>query len=183
MSDINSPEKLLKQARTLYEKGDFLEAAKAFQAAQRGFFELADEINAAEMANNASVAYLKANKAEAAYLAAKGTPEIFANRGDLRRQGMAFGNLASAADALGNEQEALELYQQAADILSRAREDQLRASVMQSLSMLQLKSGRQLQALATMQSGLSGVKHPSPKQSFLKKLLQIPINMATRGKP
>jgi len=182
MNEITDPGKLSKEAKSRYQKGDYLEAASHYQAAQRKFLELNDRLNAAEMANNASVAYLQADKAEEAYSAAKGTPEVFAELGDLTRQGMAVGNLASAAESLGKEHEASDLFQQAADILSQAGEDQLRASVMQSLSMLQLKTGRQLQALTTMQSGLNGVKRLSPKQSFIKKLLRIPIDMATRGK-
>jgi tetratricopeptide (TPR) repeat protein len=182
MDENESPEKLARQGKSLYQKGDYLGAARIYQAAQHALQKHGEEINAAEMANNASVAFLQAGKAEEAYSTAKGTPEIFAGCGDQRRQGMATGNLASAAEALGNSNEAAELYQQAADILSQAGEDQLRAAAMQSLSMLQLKTGRQLQALTTMQSGLNAVKRPSPKQSFIKKLLQIPIDMATRGK-
>ena len=53
---------------------------------------------------------------------------------------------------------------------------------MNSLSMLQFRLGKQLQALATMHSGLDGVKKPSPKQRFLKKLLNIPIEMITKKK-
>jgi tetratricopeptide (TPR) repeat protein len=183
MHDIVSPDKLSNQASSLYKKGQYLESARTFQAAQQGYQERGEIINAAEMANNAAVAFLQADQPEAGYSAVKGTPEVFSSQGDFRRQGMAIGNLAAAAEALGNTQEAIELYQQAAQILSQVGEDQLRAATMQSLSMLQLKTGRQLQALASMQNGLNGVKHPTPKQSFIKKLLQIPIDMTTRGKP
>ena len=182
MDKITDPGKLAKEAKSQYQKGEFLEAAGSFQAAQQGFLEQNDRLNAAEMANNASVAFLQADMAEAAYAAAKGTPDVFAELGDLTRQAMALGNLGSAAEALGKRDEASDLFQQSANILSQTGEDQLRAAVMQSLSMLQLKSGRQLEALTTMQSGLNGVKRPNPKQSFIKKLLRIPIDMAMRGK-
>jgi hypothetical protein len=53
---------------------------------------------------------------------------------------------------------------------------------MQSLSMLQLQMGRQLQALASMQNGIEGVERPSASQKMLKKLLNIPFNIATGKK-
>ena len=183
MNDIVTPDRLSKDGKKAYQHGDYIEAAKTFEAARQAYLESNDELNAAEMANNASVAHLQADDAEAAYKAAEGTPEIFARAGDLRRQGMALGNLAAALEAMEKAGEALDLYQQSADVLAQAGEDQMRASVMQSLSMLQFREGRQLQALATMQSGVEGVKHPTPKQSFLKQLLRIPMQMATRGKP
>jgi hypothetical protein len=51
----------------------------------------------------------------------------------------------------------------------------MRAHVLQSLSKLQLKSGRQIEALATMEAGLEGFKKPTLKQRILKKLLQMPF--------
>jgi tetratricopeptide (TPR) repeat protein len=111
-----------------------------------------------------------------------GTAAIFAAANDLRRQGMALGNRAAALEALERPEEAIEAYQQSADVLEQAGEDQLRANVMNSLSMLQFRSGRQLQALASMQNGLEGVKKPSPRQKFLKQLVNIPFQMMNRGK-
>jgi tetratricopeptide (TPR) repeat protein len=98
----------------------------------------------------------------------------------LRRQGLALGNLAAALEANGRLEEAVELYQQSADVLKQAGEDQLRANVMQSLSAVQLRTGRQLEALASMSAGLEDIKHPNPKQSILKRLLRIPFRMLDR---
>jgi hypothetical protein len=52
---------------------------------------------------------------------------------------------------------------------------------MQSLSALQLRTGRQLEALATMQSGVSKIKRPGLKNRFLKKILDIPFRLFNRG--
>jgi hypothetical protein len=125
---------------------------------------------------------LQAGEGQAALKAVEGTAETFAEAGDLHRQGMALGNLASALEAVDRTEEAAGAYLQSAGVLEKAGEDQLRASVMHSLSMLQFRTGKQLQALASMQSGLEGVKRPSPKQSLLKKLLSIPVDMLTRNK-
>lgn len=183
MSVQVSPEKIAKEAKSAYQHGDYFQAARAYEAARQAFLSRDDQINAAEMANNASVAFLQAGDAESALKAAERTVEVFAQAGDLRRQGMALGNIGAALDALDRDEEAMAFYERSAEVLDQASEDQLRVSVMQSLSMLQFQTGRQLQALATMQHGLENVKHPSPKQSILKKLLRIPFDMATRKKP
>lgn len=182
MSEAVSPEKLSKEGKAAYQRGDFSKAAEFFESAQKAYLERGDAINAAEMANNCSVAFLQSGDGEAARRVVDGTPAIFAQAGDLRRQGMALGNLASALEAIEELDEAVEIYQQSADVLEQAGEDQLRANVMQSLSMLQFRMGKQLQALASMNSGLEGVKHPNPKQSMLKKLLRIPIDMVTNNR-
>ena len=182
MSDAVYPVKLTKEGKSAYQNGDYLAAAQAFEAAQQGYLSQGDKLNAAELANNCSVAYLQAGEGQAALKAVEGTAEIFAEAGDLRRQGMALGNLASALEAVDRTEEAAEAYLQSAGVLEKAGEDQLRANVMHSLSMLQFRSGKQLQALASMQSGLEGVKRPSPKQNVLKKLLSIPVDMLTRNK-
>jgi tetratricopeptide (TPR) repeat protein len=182
MSEAVSPDNLTKEGKSAYQNGDYLAAAQAFEAAQQGYQSRGDKLNAAELANNCSVAYLQAGEAQAALKAVEGTDTIFAEAGDVRRQGMALGNLASALEAVDRTEEALEAYLQSASVLEKAGEDQLRANVMHSLSMLQFRSGKQLQALASMQSGLDGVKRPTPKQSLLKKLIGIPVDMLTRNR-
>jgi tetratricopeptide (TPR) repeat protein len=175
--------KLAREGKSAYEKGDYLAAARAYESAARGYTDNGDPVNAAEMANNCSVAYLQAGQAEAAYKAVEGTPAVFAQAGDIKRQGMALGNLAAALEALDRLDEAAEYYQQSADVLEAAGEDQLRSNALYSLSSLQFRSGKQLLALASMQSGLEGVKHPSPKQRMIKKMLRIPFDMISKNTP
>ena len=183
MDEITSAERLSKEGKSSYERGDYLSAARAFETAAQSFTNAGKTLDSAEAANNSSVAFLQAGEAEAALKAVEGTPAIFAEAGDLRRQGMALGNRGAALEALDRLEEAADMYQQSADILAQAGEDKLRANVMQSLSTLQLRMGRQLQALATLQAGLEGVKRPSPKQIFLKQLLRIPFQMVNKNKP
>lgn len=180
MNEIIKPEQLAKEGKKAYQRGDFASAARSFQAASQGFASVQDNLNAAEMANNASVAYLQAEEPNAALDVLKGTPETFQQAGDIRRQGLALGNYGATLEALGRIDEAMEAYSESAELLAEAGEDQFRANVMQSLSTLQMRSGRQLEALATMQSGLDGVSKPSPKQRFLKKLLGVPFRMMER---
>lgn len=183
MGEIVNPEKLVKDGKSRFQRREYLEAVNLFEAARLAFLAREDHLSAGEMANNVSVAYLQNGDPEAALKAVEGIAPLFAEAGDLRRQGMTLGNMAAALDALDQIDQAAEAYQQSAELLEQAGEDQLCANVMQSLSMLQFRSGRQLQALASMKHGLDGVQRPTPKQSFLKKLIQIPFDMIAPKKP
>lgn len=182
MSEATSPQRLAKEGKSAYKRGDYLAAAQTYQAATQGYRSAGETQKAAEMANNCSVAYLQAGMPQAALEAVEGTAQVFAQAADLSRQGMALGNQATALEELERLEEAAEVYRQAADLLQEAGEDQKRAEVMKSLSMLQFRSGRQLQALATMQDGLEKVERPTPKQKLLKKLLRIPFEMMNKNK-
>jgi tetratricopeptide (TPR) repeat protein len=181
MSDAKPPQKLAEEGKSAYKNGDFSNAASLFEAARQGYQAASDPLMAAEMANNASVAYLQGEDAQAALNAVEGTPAIFAEASDLRRQGMALGNYAAALEGLERNDEAADFYQQSADVLELAGESELRANVLQSLSSLQFRTGRQLQALASMQAGLDGIEKPNPRQRLLKRLLKIPFNMINKN--
>jgi tetratricopeptide (TPR) repeat protein len=182
MSDTTSPQDLAKEGKSFYNRGEYQAAAQAFEAAAQQYRLAKDTLNAAEMANNCSVAHLQADDAQAALNAVQGTDDIFAQAGDIRRQGMALGNQAAALEALDRLEEAAETYLRAADVLKQAGEDKLRADVMQSLSMLQFRSGKQLQALASMKSGIDGIEHPSAKQKLIKNLLRVPFEMLNKNR-
>jgi len=171
----SSPQQLDQEGKELYQKGEYLEAALLFSAAGKAYQAIDNSLMAAEMANNCSVAYLQAGDAQAALDVVVGTEHVFVAQSDLRRQGMALGNQASALDALGDVENASIFYQQSADILQQCGEQELRAHVLQSLSALQLKRGKQIDALYTMKDGLEGIEKPSLKQRILKKLLKLPM--------
>ena len=182
MTEAQTPQQLAKNGQAQYAKEDFAGAAQTFQAARQGYLALNDDLMAAEMANNASVAFLADEAAEQALAVLEGVESIFEQAGDLKRHGMTLGNRGAALEALGRVPEAEQAYLQSAQLLQQAGEDQLRANVMHSLSAMQLNAGRQLQALVSMQQGLEGIKRPTPKQTFLKKLLNIPMEMIGKKK-
>ena len=94
---------------------------------------------------------------------------------DLRRQAFALGNRAAALEALGHLDDAAQDYENSANILKDIGEHELRADVLQSLSAIQLRTRKPLQALATMRAGIDNVEHPTLKQRLLKRLLNIPF--------
>lgn len=181
MSEALSPKQLLNEGQAGYKRGDYQTAAHAYEAAADGYKTAGDELAAAEALNNASVAYLQAGDAEAAHRTVEPTAAIFAAAGDLRRQGMALGNLGTALESLGRFEEAIDAYQMSADLLKQAGNRDMRAHVMQSLSALQLRTGRQMDALVTMQFGLEEMDKPTLAQRALKKLLQMPTNLLNRS--
>ncbi|HSO26741.1 MAG TPA: tetratricopeptide repeat protein [Anaerolineales bacterium] len=170
-----SPGDLSQEGQKAYQNEDFETAARAFAAAVEGYRAQGAGLDAAEQANNLAVTYLQLGRAAEALEAVESTPEIFAAAGDQRRLAFAYGNLGSALEALGNNEESLAAYQESADLLKALGEDKLRLEVMQSISGVQLKSGRQLEALATMKHGIEDVQQPSLQQKFLKRLLNVPF--------
>lgn len=177
MGETLSPNQLTKEAQRAYKRGDYLTAARRYQAAGEAYQTTGNHLDAAEMYNSSSVAFLQAGEVDLALQVVEGTDNIFADAGDLRRQGMALGNLGAALEAASKHDEAIEKYLLSAELLKKTGEYNLHANVMQSLSALQLKTGRQLEALATMQAGLAAVEKPSPQQRALKKLLQMPYKL------
>ena len=166
---------MAENATQVYQSGDYTNAARLFGEAALVYLNHGDDLAAAEMKNNQSVALLRAGDAQGSLDAAYGTAEIFFAAGDFRRQGMAFANVAAAQADLGLNDDAAANYRQAADALEKAGEDQMRATVMQALSLLQLRKGKTMESLLSMQLGLAGVKKPSFTQKILQKLLRLRV--------
>ncbi|GAP05701.1 MAG TPA: tetratricopeptide repeat protein [Anaerolinea thermolimosa] len=175
-----SPQDLSSEGQAAYQARNFLEAAAAFEQAARAYRASGDEVAAAEAANNSSVAYLQAGDAQKAFEMAENTHLVFAGQGDLTRQGMALANQAAALEGLNRLKEALELYRQSSEVFKSSGDHELRAMVLQNISALQLRTGEQLQALATMDTALEQKKRLSLKEKFLKRLLKIPFEMLNR---
>lgn len=175
-----TPEQLKIEAERAYKSKDYLRAAQSFSAAADGYTHTADEIQAAEMLNNASVAYLQDDQPDLALNSAMHTDQVFVAAGDARRQAIALGNQAAAYEALGQLESAVQAYQESADLLKDAGDRELRPTVMQSLSAVQLRLGQQMDALVTMQSGLEAIEKPSLKQKLIKKILRSPFSYFNR---
>lgn len=172
-----TPKQLETEGKTAYSKGDYVSAAQSFAASQEGYLSMGEFIMAAENANNRCVALLQVDDpsaAQQAFDAVDGTIEIFEQADDLHRQAMALGNRASALEALGKLEDAIADYAESSRIFKEIGADDLRMDVIKSLSALQLKTGRSLEALSTMQAGVNGVEKPNLKQRLLKHLLSLP---------
>lgn len=176
-----TPGEIAETGKSHYEREDYAQAAELFALAARRFETAGEPINAAEMANNRSVALLQDGDPEGALEAVGETDRLFAEFGDTRRQALALGNRAAALAGLDRRAEAEKTYWESARLLGEIGERDLRASVLQAVSRLQLKEGRYGEALASMDSGLEGADKPSFARRMLRKLIKIPMKMLGRS--
>ncbi len=174
------PGQLDADAKVLYQKGSYLQAADLFSLAAGLYLNRGEALLAAEMSNNQSVALLKADKPQLALEAVQGTDEVFLAAGDQLKQGMSLANQATALKELGNASQALELFSRAAVIFDAINEAEMYLQTKQSISALHLKTRNIPGALFSMQAGLEGVKKPSLKQKILLNLLKIPRRFLDR---
>ena len=99
MTELNATA-LADKGKLDYERGRYLDAADLFLQAAQAYVSVQDDLNAAEMMNNQSVALLQAGKAREALQATDGTEAIFEKAGDRKRQGIAISNRAAALEGL-----------------------------------------------------------------------------------
>jgi len=177
MKEILTPQSIAQEAKSIYKNKEFEEAAKRFKAAAEAYSITKDPINAAEMLNNCSVAYLQSGDAQAALDCVNGTVEIFRDNGDKKRMAIAYANRAAAFEGLCQYENAVKDYQKSSEILKELGEDERRSQVLQSLSALQLKTKDVFQALASMQASVNAIDKPKPKYRLLKQLLKFPFKI------
>lgn len=176
----DSARDLEKQAMAAYEKSNWGLATLLFTQARDAFGDAGDELKSAEMSNNLCVALLQENRPEDAIAAVEGTWEVFHSIGDDLRAAQAHGNLAAAQEACGDFDSAEKAYGKAARLLEKAGDEEARAQTMTALSRLQLKRGKPLQAVSSMQSGLGGSSRLSIGKRFFRWVLSLPGRILKR---
>lgn len=175
MVDTITPEELKQEAERAYKKKNYLASARAFQASAKGYTQIGAQLEAAEMLNNASVAFLQGEQPEPALDSALKTDQIFAAAGDVRRQAIALGNQAAAYEALDQLESAADTYQVSANLLMEIGDQEFLPTVMRSLSAVQLRLGRQMEALVTMHASLEQAENPGIRQKLLNKVMRSPF--------
>lgn len=173
----DSTQSIITQAEKAYREGNFASAAGLFLQAGQALEQSGDPLKAAEMANNRSVALLQAGDGQAALEAVEGVDQVFSQAGDTRRLALTLGNQAAALEAVNRLDEALAHYRQCNDLLKQVGDTENRATVLKSISTLQIKMGHHLEAVASMDAALEEQKSLSVQERFLKKLLNVPMRM------
>jgi tetratricopeptide (TPR) repeat protein len=163
---------LAEQGKQEYAKGAFGTAADLFLQAAQAYGYVQDELNAAEMKNNQSVALLKAGKAEDALRATDGTEDVFQKAGDLKRQGIAIANRAAALEGLKKLNEAMDEYNRAADIFEEAGEGDMHSIVRKATAEIFLKRGYIGNTQMDVLDSLRLVEKPTLTQRILKFLMR-----------
>jgi len=179
--DSQQVQTLTKKAEKAYRSKRYQEAAKNYREAADLSAQAGNSIRQAELMNNVSVCLLQAGNAQAALDASQGTELVFAEAGDLHSQALALGNQAAALEALNKLDEALDRYRQSNELLKQTGDETTRSYVLKSMSTLQIRTGHQFEALASMEAALNRTEKLSTQEKFLKKLLKVPMNMVRRG--
>jgi tetratricopeptide (TPR) repeat protein len=171
--DTVNPITLAEQGKKEYEQENYLAAADRFAQAAQLYILLKDQLNAAEMKNNQSVALLQAGKAKEALQATEGTEEIFQNAGDIKRQGIAVSNRAAALEGLKKWKEALAEYDRAASLFEGIGEGDMHSTVRKAAANLNLKRGRLTDSQMDVFDSLRLVEKPTLLQRIMKFLVRM----------
>ena len=171
--DQQNPLTLADQGKKEYEQGAYLAAADLFSRAAQTYTSAKDELNAAEMKNNQSVALLQAGKAKEALQATDGTEEVFQKAGDVKRQGIAVSNRAAALEGMRKWKEALAEYDRAASLFEQIGEGDMHSIVRKAAANINLKRGRIVDSQMDVYDSLRLVEKPTLTQRFMKFLMRI----------
>jgi tetratricopeptide (TPR) repeat protein len=171
--DAVKPTTLAEQGKKEYEQENYLAAANLFSNAAQAYTLMKDELNAAEMKNNQSVALLQAGKAKEALQATEGTEEIFQRAGDIKRQGIAVSNRAAALEGMKKWQEALAEYDRAASLFEQVGEGDMHSIVRKAAANLNLKRGRLTDSQMDVFDSLRLVEKPTLLQRIMKFLVRM----------
>lgn len=167
------PDQLEAQGKQAFAAKKFDEAAELFRQAAEGYTAGRAELMAAEMKNNMSVALLQSGKPQESLEAALGTDKVFEGSRDIKRQGMALGNIAAALEGIHRDDDALEHYERSAELFRQADEGDLLAMVMKSAAALKLKTGRVTESAFKMMGSLEAKKAPGFFERILKFFLRF----------
>ncbi len=168
-------ETLAGQAKQAFANGEFLSAADMFLQVAKAYREAGDELNAAEMLNNQSVALLQAGKAAEAFSAADGTEGVFEKAGDLKRQGIAIANRAAALERMKKYSEAMTEYNRAAEIFERAGEGDMHSIVRKATAELFMKRGYIANSQMEILDSIRLAEKPTLAQRLLKFFMRLGI--------
>ena len=164
---------LAEKGKNEYEQGNYHAAADLFSQAAQAYTSAKDDLNAAEMKNNQSVALLQGGKAREALQATEGTEDIFQKAGDIKRQGIAVSNRAAALEGLKKWNEALQEYDRAALLFEQVGEGDMHSTVRKAAANLNLKRGHLTDSQMDVFDSLRLVEKPSLAQRIMKFFIRI----------
>lgn len=164
-------EQLTEKAKTNFLKKQYQQAVVGFTEILEILRETGTPLEIAEMRNNLGVALLNNSKPQEALDAVLGTDLVFADAHDPQRQGIALANIASAQQALKQYDLAAASYEGAIACFKESGDKKLRSITLRSLSDLQLKTGNEYVALATLQASYSEKPSGNFKDRFFASAL------------
>jgi tetratricopeptide (TPR) repeat protein len=169
--DQQDPITLADEGKQTYEKGNYLAAADLFRQAAQAYAATQDELNAAEMKNNRSVALLQAGKAKEALQATEGTEQVFEKQA-ISSRGIAVSN-RGALEGLKKWKEALAEYDRAASLFEQIGEGDMHSIVRKAAANLNLKRGHLSDSQMDVYDSLRLVEKPTLLQRIMKFLVRM----------
>lgn len=166
-----------KQAMDLYRQGQAAQAVEIFLELEEIYRAQGNDLKGDEMANNLAVALLELDQAERAIALVEATPQRFLAAGEPILAAQAYGNLGAAMAAADRVEEAEQAYRQSLQLFQEQGHDEGMTFAGQALSQLQLKQGRPLEALASVEASLEGQKKPGLRQRLMRTLLKLPFRL------
>ena len=171
--ELTTVKEVVEKGKQEYEQGNYLVAAGLFAQAAQSYTALKDDLNAAEMKNNQSVALLQGGKAKEALQATEGTEDTFQKAGDVKRQGIAVSNRAAALEGLKKWNEALQEYDRAAALFEQVGEGDMHSTVRKAAANLNLKRGHITDSQMDVFDSLRLVEKPTLAQRIMKFFIRI----------
>ena len=170
---MSAADDLKKKGIEHYRAGRFEDAMAAFAHAQQAFLAEGNPQQAAETANDRGVAARQAahlDVAEAAFTEAR---RLFDESGDRLSQGQVIGNLGALSESRNQNEQAAAFYKEAIVLFDEVGAADLSGETWRALSRLRMKQGKWLAALGAYDAGLQDVKHPTPTQRLLRRLMRV----------
>ena len=164
---------LKKKGMEHYRAGRFEDAVAAFAHAQQAFLAEGNPQQAAETANDRGVAARQAAHFELAEAAFTEARKLFDDSGDRLSQGQVIGNLGALSESRNQNEQAAAFYTQAIALFDEAGAANLSAETWRALSRLRMKQGKWFAALGAYDAGLQDIKHLSPTQRLLLRLIGV----------
>lgn len=176
----NEAEQLKELGLQQFQNKQFKAASESFQKCVTLLENTGMTPESAEMRNNQAVALVRIKSFQEALEALQGTPEAFHTAGDVQKEGMAYANLGNALEGLKNNEAAIEAYEKSIESFKACGEKKLLSITLKYLSDLQMRSGKQYQALASLQSAYDESPEANLKTNFFKRGLDFLIKKVTR---
>jgi tetratricopeptide (TPR) repeat protein len=169
----SSPQTAEVEGQQLFVQEKYYEAAEQFTLAQGAYADEGDELRAAEMLNNAGVAYRRCRKHKDAAEALEGAAVLFARLGDEPREAQVLGNLGGLYSKMKRYDRAEECFQSAIGRFQELDDRARQSETLRAMAIMRFKRGRRSEALATYEDALYFLPHPNFLQRVARLLLRI----------
>jgi tetratricopeptide (TPR) repeat protein len=170
---VVDPQTAEAEGQRLFAQEKYRDAADQFCLAQRAYAATGDNLHAAEMLNNAGVAYRRARKNREAVTALEEAQHIFSHSGDRLREAQALGNLGGLYSKTKRYDQAESCFRQAISIFQELDDRGRQSETLRAMAIMQFKRGQRSQAMVIYEDALVFLPNPTLLQRLLRFLLKV----------